>query len=181
MRCDSVFFICLALLSSSCSKDKPFVASDTNGDGAGNLQIQTEKVEYSWSGELETLLRIRATLTNKSNNTYYAKLGDFFNSSIEQDYLTVAEGSDGYFEKRTSTNDWESMPRGILIEGVRSVVLRPSQEYYLDVGLYMFRLYVSDGNDATGEFRIRIDYYDQIDLPSGAVPRKDYSYSFTIN
>lgn len=175
LRGDSVFIICLVLLTSSCSQDKPLAASDTNGDGAGNLQIQTEKVEYSWSGELETLLTIRATLTNKSNNTYYAKLGDFFNSSIEQDYLTVAEGSDGYFERRISTNDWESMPRGIMSEGVRSVVLHSSQEYYLDV---MLR---SDENGPTGEFRIRVDYNDQIDPPSEVVPYMDYSHSFTIN
>ncbi|MCH7860046.1 MAG: hypothetical protein IID14_10190 [Candidatus Marinimicrobia bacterium] len=175
MRAYSTYFICLALLSISCSKDKPLTASDTNGDGAGYLQIQTEKVEYSWSGELETLLRIRTTLTNKSNNTYYSKLGDFFNSSIEQTYLAAAEGSDGYLEKRVSTNDWESMPRGLLSEGVRYVVLHPSQEYYLDVMLRFVE------NGLTGEFRIRVDYYEQLDSPSEVVPYLDYSHSFTIN
>ncbi len=143
--------------------------------GAGNLEITTERLEYSWRAEdLGSSRLVRATLVNKSDQTLYARLGDAMIGSIDQEDLHVAYGSHGHLEQWQAPNSWRELPSGILIEGVRFVALRPQQSHRLLVHLYSLQ-----GNE-TGQFRVRVDYFERIDPPEGATPQVDYSNVFTI-
>jgi hypothetical protein len=141
-----------------------------------NLEITTQRAEYTWGPEdLGASRQIEATVFNHSDRTYYAKLGDGFNSSLNQETLFVAEGTGGFIERDESDGSWRAMPRGMLIEGTRFVALRPQKNYRLMTSLYNWR------GDETGQFRIKIEYFDQMDPPPGSSPHVDYSQVFEIS
>jgi hypothetical protein len=145
---------------------QPFISQ-----GAGQLSIQTSAPEYARSAETEDLLEVRATIRNDSPQTFYARLGDGFNGSMDQELLFAASGSDGYVERRTSSETWLAVQGGILIEGVRVIALRPGTQYQLSA-------LVTDAG-STGVHRIRVDYSDRPD--GGATGRRtDYSNTFVI-
>jgi len=144
-------------------------------DAAGNLRIFVDKLEYTWDAtDLGTSKEIRARLFNHSNRVYYATLGDWFNESIDQENLFIAEGSDGFIEKYAADGSWVAMPRGLLIEGVRAVALRPGEKYSLTASLYPWQ-----GNE-TGFFRIKVVHFDSLDPVAGKIRMVDYSHVFSI-
>lgn len=144
--------------------------------GAGNLEIVTERQQYSWhADDLGASRLVRATLVNKSDQTFYAILGDAMIGSLDQEDLHVAYGSHGRLEQLQTADSWRALPSGILIEGVRFIALRPRQSYRL-----LTHLHALQGNE-TGTFRIRVEYFDQIDPPEDTAPRLDYSNVFTIS
>ncbi len=144
-------------------------------NAGGNLEIATERRQYSWhADDLGSSRLVRATLVNKSDQTFYARLGDAMIGSIDQDVLHVAHGSHGHIEQWQAASSWRELPPSILIEGVRFVALRPRQSHRL-----LAHLYSSQGNE-TGQFRLRVEYFDRIDPPEGATPKMDYSNVFTI-
>jgi hypothetical protein len=174
MKTTHAVLLLLCLAAFGCEHSTIVQAPEFNPvfqDAKGNLKIMTSKTEYTWQGDG---LGMQATIHNESDQTYYAKLGDRFNSSIDQENLFVAEGSTGYIERLNSDGSWSAMPRGILIEGVRFVALRPQQTYRLSASLYAWH-----GNE-TGQFRIKVEYFDRIDPPPATSPMVDYSNVFTI-
>jgi hypothetical protein len=145
-------------------------------NAAGILEISAQKVEYTWGSEdLGASRQIEATVFNHSDRAYYARLGDGFNSSLDQEILFVAEGTGGFIERNKSDDSWRAMPRGMLIEGTRFVALRPQKSYRLLAYLGSWQ-----GNE-TGQFRIKIEYFDRNDPPPGTAPKVDYSHAFTIS
>src|SRR5262245_43132198 len=93
----------------SCSRatePAPFPpAPQETGDGF--LTIATAELEYSlpaYGGEL------RATVTNTTDNVFYARLGDGFDAAVEQSTLHVAAGSHGFLEQWDSAA-WQGLPR----------------------------------------------------------------------
>ncbi|MCI0696172.1 hypothetical protein L0337_29740 [candidate division KSB1 bacterium] len=145
-------------------------------NAAGNLEIRAQKVEYTWGPEdLGASRQIEATVFNHSERTYYAMLGDGFNSSLDQETLFVAEGTGGFIELNESEGSWRAMPRSLLFEGTRFVALRPQKTYRLLADLGAWR-----GNE-TGQFRIKVEYFDRNDPPPGTTPKVDYSHAFTIS
>jgi hypothetical protein len=67
------------------------------------------------------------------------------------------------------------MPRSMLIEGTRFAALRPQKTYRLLAHLGLWQ-----GNE-TGQFRIKVEYFDRNDPPAGTTAKVDYSYAFTIS
>jgi len=145
-------------------------------NAAGNLEIVSQQSEYSWTpDDLGSSRQIQATIRNTSDRTYYAKLGDGFNSSIDQDDLFIADGTNGFIEKFNPNGSWSAMPRDLLIEGTRFVALRPQKNYQLKAApLYFWR------GDEIGQFRIKVEYFDRIDPSPEISPKMDYSNVFTI-
>ena len=95
---------------------------------AGGLSLATDKTTYSVAEVSPGGAGIRATLTAALDKPYYAKLGDAFNGAVDQNPLFIAEGADGVVE-RQSGNGWVKASGGILVEGVREVVLTPGKTY----------------------------------------------------
>lgn len=142
--------------------------------GSGALQIQTEREAYSWStSALRTHRLIAATLTNTSEQTFYAKLGDGF-AGEEQEQLHIAAGAHGHIEQWQQSPGWREMPRSHLIEGVRYVVLAPKRSYQLHADLFQWQ------GEEVGEFRLRVEYFARVDPPDSATPRVDISNVFVI-
>ncbi len=180
MKITHIALAACALFFLSCThntapSDKDLARSAPQESGNGALAIKTEREDYSWRAEdLGSSRLVAATLTNTSNQTFYAILGDAMLGSLSQDVLHVAEGSHGHLEQRKTSDSWRELPRGILIEGVRFVALAPQQSYRLLVHLYSLQ-----GNEA-GAFRIRVEYFDRIDPPEGETAKTDYSNVFAI-
>jgi hypothetical protein len=144
-------------------------------NATGNLEISVQKNEYTWGTEdLGISRQVEATVFNHSEQTYYAMLGDGFNGSLDQETLFVAEGTGGFIERNESDGSWRAMPRGMLIEGTRFVALRPQKSYRLLAYLGPWQ------GTETGQFRIKIEYFDQINPPPGNSPQVDYSQVFEI-
>ena len=96
---------------------------------ASRPTITAEKSVYTRAEvEIATGTGIRATLVGSPERPYYARLGDAFNSAIEQNPLYVAEGSDGMLERQVG-GAWVKVEGPILIEGVREVVLQVGKTY----------------------------------------------------
>jgi hypothetical protein len=154
----------------------PQFAVSGYGNAAGNIEILLDKPGYSWaSDDLGSSRQIQVTIISRSDRTYYANLGDGFDSSIDQDDLAVAEGSGASIERFNPDGTWSAMPRDLLIEGTRFVALRTRKSYRLTAE----PLYFWDG-DETGQFRIKVEYFDRIDPSPDVSPKVDYSNVFTI-
>lgn len=167
-----VIVVMVAVVTVSCARDHNLVGGFTTDEGGGHLTIRTERTYYRWS-ELLAGRRIRASLTNTSDQTWYATLGDRFAAGLDQGQLFIAEGSSGYLEHAVPGPTWRPMARGYLVEGVRMVALRPGTMYVLEAVL-------SGLAPATGTFRLRVDYYPKPEEPPGGVPLTDYSNLFDI-
>ncbi len=142
---------------------------------AGQLRIATEKNAYRWtSNDLNASRLIQATLTNTSHTTFYARLGDGYNSSLDQQELFVAQGSGGHIERQHDDSSWQPMPRGILFEGTRFIALRPQQNHRMLATLQQWI-----GNES-GQFRFKVEYFDRLDPAPVVLPMVDYSNVFVI-
>lgn len=153
---------------------RPIALAET---GAGNLSITLPRLEYAWSAnDLGSSRQIQATVRNNSDRTYYANLGDGFNGSLDQDNLfLVGEGMGGAIEKFNPDGSWSVMPSGgALIEGTRFVALRPQKDYWLRAPLSGWR------RNETGQFRLKVEYFDQSDPAPETLPKVDYSAVFII-
>lgn len=177
-----IYFGCLddePIDNAKCNRESKIYSGEFAVAGfenaAGNLIIEVEKSEYRWTpDDLGSSRQIRATIRNDSDRTYYAKLGDGFNSGIDQDDLFIAEGAGGHIEKFNPDSSWIPMPRGLLFEGTGFVALRPQKSYRLTAPLYFW------SGDEVGQFRIKVEYFDRIDPSPETSPKMDYSNVFTI-
>ena len=64
------------------------------------MKIKSNKFEYhlnvdSWN---HYYCSITGTLLNSTQDTFYSNLGDAFDSRFDQEHLTIAYQTDGYFE-----------------------------------------------------------------------------------
>ena len=114
----------LLVACASSTSDSPF-ATEISASG---LSLATSKTTYTVAEVSPGGQGIRATLTAALDKPYYARLGDAFNGAIDQNPLYIAEGSDGVAE-RQSGSSWVKASGGILVEGVREVVLTPGKTY----------------------------------------------------
>ena len=123
----------------------------SNEVNANGLSVVTEKTSYSVAELSPGNVGVRATLTAARDKAYYSNLGDAFNGAVDQNPLYVAEGSDGILE-RQSGDSWVKASSGILVEGVREVVLTPGKSYSLfasvsppiQAGTYRLTVYVRE-------------------------------------
>lgn len=167
----------VAVVELCCSVNKN-IAPTASPRGDGNLSIKTASNLYKWKVDDRgyKYLYIKASLVNNSESIFYSILGDGFPGGLDQDRLMIASPSSGFIEKFDKrTNSWKvthftSAP----ICGVCFVEIRPSQTY--PVSSYL-RLIPRKGK---GQFRIRIDYFTQLNPSSETVPLKDYSNVFEI-
>jgi hypothetical protein len=97
---------------------------------ANGLSVAVERTAYSIAEVSPGGTGIHATLTADGDKPLYARLGDAFNGAVDQNPLYAAEGSDGVVE-RQSGGAWVKVSTGILVEGVREVVLTPGKTYTL--------------------------------------------------
>jgi hypothetical protein len=149
-----------------------FLACGTNAVSSGEsgaLEIQTEtsvasSVINSGGAGLE------ATLRNTTSQTFYANVGDAFNSAEEQDPLITTSGSDAVVEGKNSYDVWAPLDQGVMIEGTKYVVIKPGKTYRLTslINAPSFR----------GQARIRVRYST---TPNGTgTIAVDYSNVFEI-
>src|SRR5262245_48859458 len=164
-------------LSLSCSSDSnplfpsfpSSLATAPQRDGDGFLTIQTGKTQYT-RGEISLMSgggSIHATVVNHSDQLFHAILGDGFNGAPEQQYLFVAEASDGFLDQWIPTSGWKSLARGTLIEGVRSIELRPHSTYVL--------IAHAMGDETPGQFQLKVRYADE-----ALAVHQDYSNVFVV-
>ncbi|MCH8328257.1 MAG: hypothetical protein IID15_07025 [Candidatus Marinimicrobia bacterium] len=113
-----------------------------------------------------------ASITNTTNTTYYSRLGNRFNSSIDQKQLAIVVGATGFVQRLVS-DAWLTVEVGLLTEGVRFVALRPDSSYRLLVPLSSIGLEV-------GTYRIKIDSYSVLAPGENDTPISDYSNLFII-
>jgi hypothetical protein len=157
----------LALLfaSAACAT----VTDPPAGDGSGNFVITLSQPEFTRREASE--FGIRATVRNVSARDYYANVGDRFNSALDQDNIFAAVGTHAIIERRASDDLWVNANTGVLIEGSRFVAMRAGKSYAL-VG--------SIAPNASGTYRIRLDYSAVNDDPAGTLPFHDYSPTFLV-
>jgi hypothetical protein len=154
------FILLFLLLSWNCSKDNNPVNQNEQWQNdkevfSQKLEIKTEKSEYKLEEiTFENFAVIVGTLTNISKDTLYAKLGDRINASTEQDDLSIAKGTDGYFEKNISKNKWNNLNLSIMVGGSRVIRILPLKKYNVLAAAYI------DSN-IEGNFRLRINYYKE--------------------
>lgn len=163
--------------SLSFDSTKFFIDKSAYEDGYKKLSIKTNATSYTWQqGESKDFISIQGTIINDSDATYYSRLGDGFGPP-EPDLLYIAAYSGGYIEKYSESEKiWmERELKSILIEGVRVVPIKPSQDYSIFGPLTKSR-----EEDETGTYRIRIDYYDIENPDSTVIPFQDFSNTFEI-
>ncbi len=156
--------------AAGCLEGKP------SSEAQCSFNDRIESQAFTVVGDENLILNVRcverelqATIFNQNpDQTYFAKLGDGFNSSLDQERLYIAEGTGGDVERMTPDGSWLPIPRPLLVEGSRFVALRPRQTYQL----------VLPAINAGKIFRVKIEYFDQIDPAPGTIPRVDYSANF---
>lgn len=161
----------LLALPLACGTTEPVSALLSAGDGA--LSIQTSSTVFNWpaAGADVDYLVVAATVTNTGADPIYARLGDAFNSAEEQDRIFAAIGSDGRVERQAG-DSWLSVTGGILVEGVKTVVLMPGESYALDAIVAPPRF--------AGTARIRIAWFDSAAEVGNSTPHEDFSNTFEI-
>jgi len=165
------FLVLVILFSWNCSKDSnPLINEE---DFSRKLELKTEKSQYKLEDiSNENYVFIKTTLTNTSSDTFYTILGDSFNAIIDQENLSIAKYTDGYFEKNVINNTWENLNLGSLYQGSRIIRILPSNKYNVTASAY------SDSN-IEGKFRLKVYYhknYSQTKIDT----LKDISNIFTI-
>jgi hypothetical protein len=146
------------LVACAGTSESPFLSEIS----AGGPSLATNKTTYSVAEVSPGGAGISATLTAAADKPYYSRLGDAFNSAIDQNQLFIAEGSDGVVE-RQSGNNWVKASGGILVEGVREVVLTPGKTYPvhaslstpIQTGTYRLTVFVSETAGGAKNLAIR--------------------------
>ena len=178
-NCIYFALIALAILISwNCSKNNNPLTQNENIPNEevfnGKLEINTEKVEYDYNDvTTDDFIIVTAILTNTTQDTFYTKLGDGNNFSVDQSSLFIVKGSDGYFEKYSNTNKWNNLNLGIAVEGSKNIRILPSIKYYLQA--------VANRNDGVeGKYRLKVNYHKS-NSETSIDTLKDASNIFTIN
>jgi hypothetical protein len=158
-----------------CTKNDNPVKPNQIQEGNGNLLINIIPDAYSWSTvDSGEVLYLSSNLTNLSDDVYYSRVGDRFNAALDQDHLSIASNTNAFIEMHNNDNaTWEIVNCAVLIEGSRFVSIIPNKTYTLDGCIPHNQIY-------TGKFRIRIDYYNNIEPTTSDTVFKDYSNTFTI-
>jgi len=149
-------------------------APEETGDGL--LTIRTRQLEYPVScvpfgGEFT------ATVENRTDQLFYARLGDGFSAAAEQAMLYAAEGSHGFVEEWDASS-WKRLPRFFLIEGVRIVELHPRSTYTLR-GHFDSASDVFDRSPDRISLRFRVQYFDDA-ATSPEEAHQDFSNVFVL-
>jgi hypothetical protein len=145
--------------------------SDLTPETPFALLITPTKATWTWdevSGPQGS--GVRATIRNNSMLALTTSLGDRFNSATEHANLYLgAVGGGGAVEWRDATGSWQTAGLAHLVEGVKSVTLRPGGNYTLTALLREPR--------RSGLFRIRVDFFTS---PNGTERHSDFSPLFEI-
>ncbi|MGQ0538237.1 MAG: hypothetical protein ACT4R6_04770 [Gemmatimonadaceae bacterium] len=158
------------LLVSACGTAGPTLSPNA----PGILRIALEKSVWSWTEVSGDSGSLRATLTNAGSVAVYARIGDAFNSATNQPDVFIAEGSDAILERRTGDGAWSRASVGILLEGVKTVMLAARAGAGAEYSLTG----VLQGPRQSGIYRIRVDYFDN--AGRNTPRRTDYSQTFEI-
>jgi hypothetical protein len=110
----------LAGCSSTAATDAAF-----DNQATATVRVTVEKTSYTRD---ELTAGVRGKIINDSDRTVYARLGDAFNSAVEQDPVYIATGSDGALERSGGSN-WTTVETAVLVEGVKVIELRAGREY----------------------------------------------------
>ena len=151
MRPHTLLLTLVLASAAACSTagSEPEILVSTSPD----IQITLAKSSYTRS-ELEWETGgIRARLVNGTAQPYYSRLGDAFNSAVEQDPLWVALGSDAALE-RESGAAWTAVGTPILVEGVREIRLGAGKAYDLIV---VAAGATGPGSVAAGRYRVVVN------------------------
>ena len=140
-----LLFAVAAMAACDSATDTPPL---TNEITASSVFVTVDKATYTW--EEASTQAIRGKIQNVSESPVYSRIGDAFNSSLEQDPLLIAHGSDGSVERRTEQNGWDRVETAVAIEGTRFVLLRPGQEYHFIAPVA--------GTPRSGTYRISVAY-----------------------
>jgi hypothetical protein len=154
-----------ALLAACSSSSSEVQISDLAVSG---LSVTAEKTTYSAADINAGEDGVRATLTAATDQPFYARLGDAFNGAVDQNPIYLAAGTDGTAE-RQSGSTWVAAESGILVEGVREVVLSPGKTYTMLATLAR--------PVQSGTYRLRVSVRDQ---SGGNVTRTVVSPTFQI-
>lgn len=139
-------------------------------DAANNIRIVPDKSVFS-QAEASGGFGIMATVTNASNVDFYARVGDGFNSALDQPTLYAALGAHAVIERLLPGSTWEGANTAVLIEGTGFVVLKAGKSY---------RLNGTIAPKSPGVYRIRLDYSDHNHDESAPQPFHDYSALFRV-
>ena len=161
----------IALVLAGCASKKGVDPPIKVSEGSGFLTIQTVENEYSWPSAAGEWLPVSAMIRNNSDRTFYARIGDALNSSLDQEPLYVSQGSDGTIEKQVAPGSWSPVRSGPAIEGVRVVAIRGGKTY---------RLSRAVAPRSSGTHRIRLDYADRPEIAPGQQTYRDFSNEFVI-
>ncbi len=169
----ALIILSFTLLFVFCSKENNPIGYQDNEIFDEYLQIQTEKSVYSIRNDFHNSnAHVSGTITNTTQDTFYANLGDAYNSSIDQDNLLFAYKTDGYFEYNIHGTNWENVEQGVLIERSKVIRLLPETHYTIQA------MAVID-TDKTGKHRLRIHYYRR-NSETEVDTLQDISNTFTI-
>lgn len=159
----------------SCTKNGDPIIPEQIIEGDGNLLITVNPAEYSFSNlNSGNVLNISAILSNQSDKVYYAEIGDFYNSSTDQDNIYIAGNTQAFVEMFNSDDIvWKTIFRSFLIEGSRFVSIKPAKMYYLHGCIPHNEKYV-------GKYRIKINYYNKIEPTAKDTLFEDYSNIFDV-
>ena len=114
---------------------------------------------------------IRATVSNTSKDqSFFANVGDGFNSAIDQPEIFAAVGTHAVIERQGAGMKWSEANVGVLDEGTRFVVLSAGKSYDLEGTI---------APKSPGTYRIRLDYFTRDNDPNEK-PRHAYSATFRV-
>lgn len=130
------------------------------------IALLTTASAYTWTRLAED--GVNATLVNRSNSPFYARIGDGFSGPVQEN-LYIATGTDAVFQREVAPGTWVTVEVGTLIEGSRTIVL---------AGGGQFALSGVPTNHVDGTYRIRLRYYAAPDRSGTA--REAVSPGFTI-
>lgn len=170
----TVFVAVVAITTAACHDGTPTALRDPDAPppqiAAGDVRVAVQKTSFTRDeASVATGAGIRGTITNTSDRTLFAKLGDAFNSAAEQDPVYIAGGSDGMLE-RLEGSSWAGVTTAHLVEGVRVIDLRPGKTY-------TFVAHASNALSA-GTYRVTIAY--RASANASAASGKVSSPSFAI-
>ncbi|MEE9430267.1 MAG: hypothetical protein V3V16_04455 [Melioribacteraceae bacterium] len=166
------FLVLLFLIS--CTENNNPVKTNEETEFNNNLEIITNELEYHLDDNFgkNYSCSISGTLLNSTQDTFYSNLGDAFNSNFDQENLTIAYQTDGYFEYKLIDKTWKNIEQFRLIEGSKIIRLLPGVEYKISASA------IVDTNKL-GEHRIRINYYKNY-LSANIDTLRDTSNVFSI-
>ncbi|MFZ1292221.1 MAG: hypothetical protein WAR79_19155 [Melioribacteraceae bacterium] len=169
----SIYFL-IILCIISCSEDSIPNNSKVETEFSNKLRLKTDQFEYhlnidSWNNYYCT---ITGTIKNLTQDTFYSKIGDSFNSDFEQDNFSIAYQTDGFFEFKNLNEKWKNVEQFWSIEGNKIIPILPNKEY-----TYIASAIID--TNKLGDHRIRLNYYKEY-LTNNIDTLRDTSNTFVI-